>query len=360
MRLNLLYEGIGNYRYSVPENKEQLLFDFYTYSGLQGLTVDRPQYGSAEFIPLVMQEIGETLLPSLKAELLNVVLFAIASEIRHGKRHLSQPSLEQIHAEHPEFYENVINWRQDSEPFTALYDKDESRNAAMFRAEEFIERTSDVEFVSICKDAFNAKWASMSFGGSSWAKICNGWLKLKAAKGKNELLLWIDHLYDLQHNTGTVLNKMKEYAIDGDFEWIKQALDYKRDIADVRSILDHASSQMRRIAAFIIKSRTGETLEAHKGETPKAYPPSKTLWNRYTPRDRWVREAVHWLTYSSVESLRGSEIEYGRLVDIINDRRATSLTDNIIDFLRRMIKKHLEVDPVFNEISPEKSCPSNR
>jgi hypothetical protein len=115
------------------------------------------------------------------------------------------------------------------------------------------------KFVDFARNAFvQLNWAS-NYGGKPWANICEGWIKLKMAKSYNDKVVWIDHVFDLQHNTNTVFNKIKAYSKLGSYEWIKKALDKKKEAGSLFDIVDDASPSVKTFAARVIKAATGET-----------------------------------------------------------------------------------------------------
>lgn len=127
-------------------------------------------------------------------------------------------------------------------------------------------KNDDVGFAEFAKVAFHApgviKWNS-AYGGKAWARIANGWLKLNEANTRQELFIWIDHIFDLAHNTGTMLNKVQRYAKNGSWTWIKQALDYKRDSKKPFSdLLTKTSPQMKYLARMIKFAMTGEAMDS--------------------------------------------------------------------------------------------------
>jgi len=89
-------------------------------------------------------------------------------------------------------------------------------------------KNNDYEFIDFAESVFNQlKWTS-SYGGPAWAAICVGWKRLDNAETNLERMIWIDHIFDLQHNTGTMLNKVKRWSKNGSWDWIKRALDFKK------------------------------------------------------------------------------------------------------------------------------------
>ena len=72
----------------------------------------------------------------------------------------------------------------------------------------------------------NADWES-GYGGKAWADICKGWTRLYNAHSDGDLIVAIDHIYDLQHNSDTVFNKVQSYEINRRYDWLKNALNLK-------------------------------------------------------------------------------------------------------------------------------------
>jgi len=62
------------------------------------------------------------------------------------------------------------------------------------------------DIVDYLPDVFNLSWAR-NYGGKGWADAASGWLKLHDATEPNDMLAYIDHIIDIQHNTGFILNK---------------------------------------------------------------------------------------------------------------------------------------------------------
>lgn len=61
--------------------------------------------------------------------------------------------------------------------------------------------------IKLCRDVFLLERWPESFGGDAWADICKAWLDLYHSSSQN-LIVSIDRLIDLSHNTGNVLNKL--------------------------------------------------------------------------------------------------------------------------------------------------------
>lgn len=166
-------------------------------------------------------------------------------------------------------------------------------------------------FVSLARDCYiKLIWGS-SYGGDAWCGICKGWLLLDAAekmeasapvstktpeaevKGRGEeseyykqkaektkkkeapvetkqldIPAAIDHIYDLQHNTDTVFNKLRSYY-KGGYGWIEQALTDKANVKTYFELLKKTSGTVRVLAPPVLYNKLGQTWEsATKDKTP--------------------------------------------------------------------------------------------
>jgi hypothetical protein len=166
-------------------------------------------------------------------------------------------------------------------------------------------------FVSLARDCYIKLIWSSSYGGDAWCGICKGWLLLDAAekmestssvsakapeaevKGKGEESEYykqkaertkkaeapaetkqldvpaaIDHIYDLQHNTDTVFNKLRSYY-KGGYGWIEQALTDKANVKSYYELLKKTSGTIRALAPRILYNKLGQTWEDYtKNKTP--------------------------------------------------------------------------------------------
>lgn len=112
------------------------------------------------------------------------------------------------------------------------------------------------------------EWDAMSYAGEPWAAIARGWLGLKAARSVRDQAVQIDHIYDLQHNNGSVFNKLAKYDMGDGYEWLAEVLDYKRDVRSYYELIRNfvtgkmlVSSDCRIIALRAMKAVTGKTEE---------------------------------------------------------------------------------------------------
>lgn len=83
----------------------------------------------------------------------------------------------------------------------------------------------------LLKTVFMLNW-EYGYGGPVWSRGCEGLKQLLAANSTQELILAIDHAYDLQHHNGLLFDKHNDYdLIVIPFEKlldIKEQLDYSQ------------------------------------------------------------------------------------------------------------------------------------
>jgi len=83
-------------------------------------------------------------------------------------------------------------------------------------------------------------WAP-SFGSAPWGRIATALCDLKDAKTEEQMILLIDHIHDLEHNTATVMNR----CMSG--ETFKQWLDLKFN-ATPQELVKFCSKDVKKVA----------------------------------------------------------------------------------------------------------------
>jgi hypothetical protein len=189
------------------------------------------------------------------------------------------------------------------------------RNISYKAANYALEKTGygRQDFVEMCEKMYRDGSWSTSYGGKAWADICDGWLMLwkankidaTSAVDKSEKLqseieksvedliskdkdkdpdkkskstynykptvekkipektmgVAIDHIYDLQHNTSTVFNKLNSYLKDGKYTWILKALDHKANVETYHELLNQCSGTVKAMAIPVLYNKLGSTWE---------------------------------------------------------------------------------------------------
>lgn len=277
---NFLTEAAVNYKIG-SGNPEKMLYDFYVLSFIStiNLTPEKAKTGTfgdlgfqggflgkSDRVKEDIEYAQDVLLPVLKEKLVKGLFVSICAEIRHIK---DRP---QSYKDTPlatskvfrDYYRNYtlidkslpkeFEIKRLREPKSAI-PKSEAYKRSYQAATKAIKDTNSTpyEFVQMCEYAFkNMSWAA-SYGGKNWAAICAGYRLLVDSKSKDQVSVAIDHAYDLEHNTGAALNKVKDFYITDkngreDFDWMGKALDLKRDAKSMNKLIDKCSGDMKRLA----------------------------------------------------------------------------------------------------------------
>ena len=324
-------EIFGSFDYQVPEDKEQQLYDFYMLSLLHGQSsfqrniVDRPNtdipkptkvgtFNNEDKIDYMLDEVAKRLLPQLKKNLLDAVFFAICAELRHVYDYLTSETLHKLLG--------LLNSRQ-KDAFTkynknyllmkdTIYKTLNPQRVPKIRNQTYADSSTSYRnsyraflksgsdrrtFVELADILFlNGEWAS-SYGGKAWADIAKGWLNLDQAQTFQQMMVQIDHVYDLQHNTDTVFNKLQSYLKNGSYAWIAQALDHKASIKNPYEIMDKVSGPMKQLAQRAIWTKMGISQESFRKEQ-ESYQKEKEQERQKEQEQK--KSAYHFVGYDDV------------------------------------------------------------
>jgi hypothetical protein len=129
--------------------------------------------------------------------------------------------------------------------------------------------TSRPEAIHMMEELFLELDWEHRYGGKAWSNICDAWIKLYNAKTPEEIIIWVDHIYDLQHNSGVVFNKLdtyKEHGMDVTtaYNWLKKALDKKKNMENIFDLVSRASPKMKEVGTRAAKERYHETEESYQ------------------------------------------------------------------------------------------------
>lgn len=287
-----------SFNYTVPKNKKELMYDFYILTslplwnlgGVKGTLRPQPEAAAME---MLAKDAQNKLVKYLKNDLLDAVYFAIASEFRHVFAFTTYQEIEKLlGAKYTKSYITNLNimkkgWYQkvtdpDGDGYVVSYFNN-SEIASDFFFDENARKlsylalkktfSSDEKFINIAakifmhkmwtyKQSYSNKRRWGDYGGLAWANIAKGWIKLNNANSYNDMVVYIDHIFDLQHNTDSVLNKSKAYAdSSGKHMWIGYALEDKKHAKSLFELVDKASPSVKSFSARVIKAATGETYE---------------------------------------------------------------------------------------------------
>lgn len=211
-------------------------------------------------------------------------------------------------ASQKEELKNVFNVRKPSSEIRTPESErsnDSVRNLSYKAANYAVKKTglSRKEFIEVAEIVFTEGNWPTSYGGRAWAGICSGWLlldrsdsidgvqrstksnsseldkKLETDYDKNKreseksrrvekstkvepMGVAIDHVYDLQHNTDTVFNKLKSYYNSSKgYSWIAAALDHKANVETYHELLDKCSGVVGAMALPVLYNKLGTNWE---------------------------------------------------------------------------------------------------
>lgn len=110
-----------------------------------------------------------------------------------------------------------------------------------------------IDFVKLCKRAFDGLEWSRSYGGAAWSRIADGYFMLLDSTGTKNDMVAIDFAIDLQHNSGSIFTKNPLY--DG---FDDELLNIKRDLP-ITDFSDKASPHIRELSNIILHAKGYES-----------------------------------------------------------------------------------------------------
>lgn len=298
----LLESFLSSFNYDLPKDPEKMLYDFYfmvgyLYKDASKEAID-PYFIQKSNNEIVQREYAEkkniqlsveACVNKLREHMIKAVTFSLSCEFRHVfDGHVSniEEGIVKIPPKYAQFFNDYIFL------FRGI-SSDYSKNSSYIdRPSTYIKRSSfrkelgneDIrkksfaavrkamkdlnfsfaDFAQTMEYAYNPDlfdWSG-AFGGRAWMKIATALYRLIKAETTGDRIVWIDHVYDLQHNTGSVFNKLQTYYKNsGGYEWLGQALDWKRDAKNVYDYYDKVSYTLKPIVAWYLKTNTGATIE---------------------------------------------------------------------------------------------------
>jgi hypothetical protein len=311
--------------YKVSNSPKVLLYDFYLLSYLSSLILDpgtRKDVGltgvgySGKFFGREGKELDEDiqnaqrkLLPFLGNKLSQALFLAVCAELRHVLDRNQQWS-EFKHTKNKTFRNYIRNLEfmnnKELKDFQSkrnienprLQVQSQGYKTSYQAAKKSIKETGGnvIDFARMAADAFEDLNWSASYGGDKWAEIAKGYVDLRQAlnnynpeapspssESAERLIAAIDHAFDLEHNTGTVLNKVKYFDVKG-YNWIKTALDDKRD-ANMYDIAKKASSDMRKLGQEVLKVAGMQDKQMKKVPAEAGIPTKKIKLTGFTSKN---------------------------------------------------------------------------
>ena len=239
-RLTIILEAfMGAKEYSIPNDPKQLLADFYILNQL-------PIQLNNNNLNYEMKSIRQELVPYLRTYLLQKAALSILSYLYSIWQYVHQSGqmAELTTAGVPEIilreFENFGRLRRLS-----------TRSGKAVANLEALSAKQDIMLPTVQATAMLCGPKSpMDSTDKIWHNCCLGWLKLYSANDLNTMCIYIDHVYDLHHNGGNLLDRgNSEYAGN----WLSSMLDIKTHSNDPMDLVLYASPYMKQFVPMIIQ-----------------------------------------------------------------------------------------------------------
>ncbi|MEM4261201.1 MAG: hypothetical protein QXG00_08205 [Candidatus Woesearchaeota archaeon] len=256
------------------------IYDFYAMSLIN------PDNITDEDLAFGFKQAKKTIIDYEKEFLLNQIAKGVTSEVSYYL-HFQKP--EALKDYIPKYLKNAISksFFKDYVKEFGLDDKGQPRinhNGKLVmrtlipvyadRFEEAYKMTLDfmkkrgyslADLLMFSKEAFGdiSGWKSDQYGGKAWVTITQAGLDIIDLKNEtdfNKTMAVLDHVFDLQHNTGSIFSKNEHL----DKLRINDILNDKRDIKNVMGYYNRVSDGLKGPLAAAIKDLYGKTVESER------------------------------------------------------------------------------------------------
>lgn len=290
--LHFLQEKFYSYQLPDPdsgEGKEKMLYDFYILTYVQSLIDKFPSKTHRGITQEQEDSVGEALrilVPYLCEEMSNAVFYSVCCEFRHVGFDLDSQSVGELKRylqnKNPKQYRlfvEIVRGLSDLDLDEDDYDGGGPETGLGALAKT---KSSKATFMELAADLFSKEeYWDVGYGGKPWAQITEGWMRLQRAKTQEDQIVAIDHIYDLQHNSGSVFDKLAGYyqtdidyrrytnTVDevSNMEWLYDALEKKANVRSIQELLNDGSGTVKLMSLPIIKDRLGATWDQHLTNT---------------------------------------------------------------------------------------------
>lgn len=127
-------------------------------------------------------------------------------------------------------------------------------------------KAEQLPIVRVCRNMFSQLDWEYEYGSDAWVTICDAWINLNRSNNINSDVTLVDNIYDMQHNTGFVLNKAHHWKDKAAPSF--QSLNAVGDLLDIKASLTnfnqlntfahkYCSGQVKQIVNYIIKALGG-------------------------------------------------------------------------------------------------------
>ena len=396
-----LYQISKNIESNAPSPPQYLMADFYLLSTMASLakTHERISLKVNKNILYSIQEANNKLLNELKNKLLRDLFLCIAAEFRHvisegntsesvfneSEYDFGSSNSDFLHEFYAHFTDSQISSasRNPSLDFSLIEEETglseeeiikelgaTARIRSLYSLLKMAREDSMENVILKTKSTFDLDAWDHSFGGKSWSAICIAWLNLNKAKTMDEKMIAIDRIYDLEHNSGNVFDKLSSYEKNNDdHAWISSLLDFKYAVVTLWGLYDVCSSDCKRMVAPTIKALEGTTYEQYANGQIEAIPDNieessiiasrfamDVVGHRYAPLEPVIQKnANSYIQYISTLKIESKHFEkkmaeYARGEgDWVDSNLGKMTTNEISNIMVSYCNDHGKAVPEFEE-----------
>ena len=193
-------------RYKPAKYFYQQIIDFAVLEVLISYGKNTPDYTWGLDKAYLLDEWFETLCQSMRETLLESVFWAIVEEFSHVYDQLWAEGL-------PDYTPDWVYHFEDAIAVGGYRGVKSRARQALRDALVWSDWLSKEDLVKDMKWVYeNANWEH-EYGGPAWASICDGWFRLNKSKSGSKLVVAIDHILDLQHNTASLMSSMESLEV---------------------------------------------------------------------------------------------------------------------------------------------------
>ena len=239
-------------------------------------------------------------------------------------------------------------------------------------------------YINLCHQLFDEDFFDWDegYGGGAWQDICEGWLKLNESNPFSaEEQVAIDHIFDLQHNNGSVLDKLSKYTMvseaveddeddeeeeeedisaddyEGDYdaassiEWLQRVLDHKRDAKNMYELLAYASGPVRSMAERALKERTGSTVQqsgvdriqnsaapmSTYAKSPQAKSPQATAETRDESKHSGIADKFAWGEEKDINKFKQLP-DHIKYYNVLRNPNFRTITNEVFEALNDVMR----------------------
>ena len=251
--------SIYNFTYTVPNDLPTMIYDFYMLQALSNKNYTLQNYnqlinddegiGRHRQQKYVQAKINvndalKKLTEHLKNEFMNMLYYQVARQFSHLGYFISTLGEKWKKNFNNNELDFINKYYLLQRKLTDVYSLEES---SFSFGKQMINKFHPNRkfFITLAKKAFNYIIYGGGYGGPNWANICDAYLMFGSVPDQ----IAIDHVFDLQHNTGNVFYKYPKYSKVHDI--INKILNEKRDAVYPVQYLDKCSPSIKNVCRYL-------------------------------------------------------------------------------------------------------------